>query len=89
MICGADSWVEIEEFGKARYEWLKGFLELPHGIPSHDTYGRVFARVSAGAFQQCFARWIQAVFTVTQGQVMAIDGKTLRRSSVVPSLPCC
>jgi predicted transposase YbfD/YdcC len=80
VICGADSWVEIEEFGTARYGWLKGFLELPHGIPSHDTFGRVFARVSAVAFQRCFASWIQAVFTMTQGQVIAIDGKTLRRS---------
>jgi predicted transposase YbfD/YdcC len=80
VICGADSWVEMEEFGKAREEWLKGFLELPHGIPSHDTFGRVFARISAVAFQRCFASWIQAVFTVTQGQVIAIDGKTLRRS---------
>ena len=80
VICGADSWVEMEEFGQARYEWLQGFLELPHGIPSHDTFGRVFARLSAVAFQRCFASWIQAVFTVTQGQVIAIDGKTLRRS---------
>jgi predicted transposase YbfD/YdcC len=80
VICGADSWVEIEEFGKARFDWLQGFLELPNGIPSHDTFGRVFVRLSAVAFQRCFARWIQAVFTVTQGQVIAIDGKTLRRS---------
>src|SRR5512147_468842 len=80
VICGADSWVEIEEFGKARYEWLMGFLELPNGIPSHDTFGRVLARLSAVAFQRCFASWIQTVFTVTQGQVIAVDGKTLRRS---------
>src|SRR5512147_3313290 len=68
VICGADSWVEIEEFGKARYEWLMGFLELPNGIPSHDTFGRVLARLSAVAFQRCFASWIQTVFTVTPGQ---------------------
>ncbi|MFO1430469.1 MAG: ISAs1 family transposase [Candidatus Competibacteraceae bacterium] len=80
VICGADSWVEIEAFGKARYEWLRGFLELPNGIPSHDTFGRVLARLSAVAFQRCFASWIQTVFTVTQGQVIASDGKTLRRS---------
>jgi predicted transposase YbfD/YdcC len=80
VICGADSGVEMEEFGQARYEWLQGFLELPHGIPSHDTFGRVFARLSAVAFQRCLASGIQAVFTVTQGQVMAIDGKTLRRA---------
>ncbi|MFO1433227.1 MAG: ISAs1 family transposase [Candidatus Competibacteraceae bacterium] len=80
VICGADSWVEIEAFGKAQYEWLRGFLELPNGIPSHDTFGRVLARLSAVAFQRCFASWIQTVFTVTQGQVIAVDGKTLRRS---------
>jgi predicted transposase YbfD/YdcC len=80
VICGADSWVEVEAFGQARSEWLKGFLELPHGIASPDTFGRVFARLSAVAFQRCFARWIQTVFTVTQGQVIAIDGKTWRRS---------
>ena len=80
VICGADSWVEVEEFGKARQEWLKGFLELPNGIPSHDTFGRVFSRLSAHHFQRCFARWIQAVFSTTAGQVIAVDGKTLRRS---------
>jgi hypothetical protein len=52
VICGADSGVEMEEFGQARYDWLQGFLELPHGIPSHDTFGRVFARLSAVAFQR-------------------------------------
>ena len=80
VIGGADSWVEIEEFGQERHEWLKGFLELPNGIPSHDTFGRVFSRLSAEEFQHCFAKWIRAVFTVTGGQVMAVDGKTLRRS---------
>ncbi len=55
-------------------------LDLPNGIPSHDTFGRVFSRLSAHQFQRCFARWIQAVFTVTAEQVIAVDGKTLRRS---------
>ena len=80
IICGADTWVEVETFGKARQAWLEQFLDLPHGIPSHDTFGRVFARLSSHQFQRCFARWIQAVFTVSSGQVIAIDGKTLRRS---------
>jgi predicted transposase YbfD/YdcC len=80
VICGADRGVEIEEFGPARYAWLQGFLELPPGIPSHDTFGRVFARLSAVALQRCFASWMQAVFPVTQGQVSAIDGTTLPRS---------
>jgi predicted transposase YbfD/YdcC len=80
VICGAASGVELEAFGQARYEWLKGFWELPQGIPSHATCGRVFARLSAMALQRCCASWLQAVFTVTQGQVIAIDGKTVRRS---------
>ncbi len=60
--------------------WLKQFLELPNGIPTHHTFGRVFASLNAEAFQQGFARWVEAVFRVTKGQVIAIDGKTVRRS---------
>ena len=80
VICGADSWVELEQFGKSKEEWLKGFLELPNGIPSHDTFGRVFALLDAQQFRDCFLAWVQAVSAVTRGQVIAIDGKTLRRS---------
>ncbi len=80
VICGADSWVELEQFGKSKEEWLKRFLELPNGIPSHDTFGRVFAQLDAQQFRDCFLSWVQAVSSVTRGQVIAIDGKTLRRS---------
>ncbi len=80
VICGADSWVELEQFGKSKEEWLKRFLELPNGIPSHDTFGRVFAQLDARQFRDCFLSWVQAVSAVTRGQVIAIDGKTLRRS---------
>lgn len=80
VICGADSWVDVETFGKAKRKWLKTFLDLPHGIPSHDTFGRVFARLDPEQFQACFLKWIQAVAEVTQGQVVAIDGKQLRHS---------
>lgn len=80
IICGADDWVEVELFGNAKLAWLKTFLELPNGIPSHDTFGRVFARLNAEQFQQCFLAWIQAVSEVTRGQVIAIDGKVLRGS---------
>jgi predicted transposase YbfD/YdcC len=80
VICGADTWVEVETFGKARQAWLESFLDLPNGIASHDTFGRLFARLSSHQFQKCFASWIKAVFTVSLGQVIAIDGKTLRRS---------
>lgn len=80
IICGADDWVEVELFGNAKLAWLRTFLELPNGIPSHDTFGRVFARLNAEQFQQCFLAWIQAVSAVTRGQVVAIDGKVLRGS---------
>ena len=80
LICGADSWVAIEAFGKAKQEWFATFLRLPHGIPSHDTFGRVFALLDTQAFAQCFADWSAAVATLTAGEVVAIDGKTLRRS---------
>lgn len=80
VLCGADGWTEIEEFGQAKQEWLHTFLELPNGIPSHDTIGRVFARLLPGEFQRSFQSWIQAIRTVTEGQVIPIDGKTLRRS---------
>jgi predicted transposase YbfD/YdcC len=80
VICGAETWTDIELFGHERQDWLKQFLELKNGIPSHDTFGRVFARIDPDQFQLCFASWVQAVFQVTKGQVVALDGKTVRRS---------
>lgn len=80
VICGANSWSEIETYGKAKIGWLRRFLELPNGIPSHDTFGRVFSLIEAEAFTSCFIRWVEGVFRVTNGQVIAIDGKSVRRS---------
>lgn len=80
VICGADSWVDIEAYGEAKHEWLKGFLALPNGIPSHDTFARVFARLDPQQLQQCFLNWISDISALTQGEVIAIDGKTLRHS---------
>jgi predicted transposase YbfD/YdcC len=80
VICGADSWVEVEVYGKAKAEWLRGFLALPHGIPTHHTFNRVFRRLDPDQFEAGFFRWIQTIQEVTEGQVIAIDGKTLRRS---------
>ena len=80
VICGADTWAQIEEFGKTRVEWFESFLELPNGIPSHDTFGRIFSLISAKLFQACFQQWINEVFQITAGQVIPIDEKTARRS---------
>jgi predicted transposase YbfD/YdcC len=80
VVAGADGWTEIETFGKRKEAWLKQFLPLENGIPSHDTFGDVFRMLNAEAFQRSFMRWIEQVFSVTRGQVIAIDGKTARRS---------
>lgn len=80
VICGAESWVEIEQFGNAKRAWLDQFLELPHGIPSHDTFGRVFARLDPEQFEQGFLAWVQTLLGTADGEQIAIDGKTLRRS---------
>lgn len=79
-VCGADDFVEIEEFGKARWDWLKDRLDLPNGIPSHDTFGRVFSRLDPKEFGECFLSWTQAIREHTEGQFVAVDGKTSRGS---------
>ena len=80
VVCGADSFVAIEHFGRAREAWLKTVLHLPNGIPSHDTIGRIFALLDPKALEEAFRRWTAAIATLTKGEVVAIDGKTLRRS---------
>ncbi len=79
-VCGAEGWEDIEEFGQNKESWLRPFLELPCGIPSHDTFRRMFSLLVASAFQERFARWVEGVFTVKRGQVITFDGKTLRGS---------
>ena len=78
VICGAGSWVCAEMSGKSKGEWLRSFLDLPGSIPSHDTFGGVFSRLDPERFQQCFVEWTQAA--PLPGGVVAIDGRTVRRS---------
>ena len=80
VICGADGWAQVEEFGQAKKEWFETFLDLPNGIPSHDTFGRVFALLDPENFEACFRQWVADLATASEGRLVAIDGKTIRRS---------
>lgn len=80
VIAYGDSFEDMEDFGNERLEWFKTFLELPHGIPSHDTFSRVFSRLNPVELQTAFANWVQALQTSLAGQIVAIDGKAVRRS---------
>lgn len=80
VICGADTWVDVERYGNAKKAWLRTFLDLTNGIPSHDTFGRVFRWLDATQFQSCFIAWTQHICQLTEGQLVALDGKKLRRS---------
>jgi predicted transposase YbfD/YdcC len=79
-ICGADSWVDVEKFGLAKRDWFARFLDLPNGIPSHDTFGRVFARLDTVEFLLCLQNWLRSLHLSLKEQGVAIDGKTLRGS---------
>jgi predicted transposase YbfD/YdcC len=80
VICGAEGWTDIENFGNSKLPWLKTFLELPNGIPSHDTFGRVFSMLDAQQFQLAFYEWVLAVNEIVHGQIINIDGKRLAGS---------
>lgn len=77
VICGADNFTEIERFGWAKADWLSTFLDLENGIPSHDTFGRVFRWLDETAFQEAFVNWVQSLCQVSQGEIIALDGKKL------------
>ena len=85
VICGGEGFTDMELFGEAKQEWLRSLLELPHGIPSHDTFGRVFSLLDPAEFGACFLRWSTALHEATKGEVIALDGKTLRHSFDVAS----
>jgi predicted transposase YbfD/YdcC len=80
MICGAETFVDFEDFGQAKETWLRTFLKLPNGIPSHDTFGRVFALLDPREFAECFSEWTQSLRRSFAQEIVAIDGKTVRRS---------
>jgi predicted transposase YbfD/YdcC len=80
VVCGADDFVAIAEFGRKKREWLGKFLDLSTGIPSHDRFNAVLAAIKPAEFEKCLLSWIMALHEITDGQIIAIDGKTLRRS---------
>src|ERR1041384_3035947 len=81
VICGCNDWQQIVTFGRSRLDWLRKFLVLPNGIPSHDTFERLFDRLDPQAFQSCFRAWMQALHEALGLSQIAIDGKTLRGSA--------
>jgi predicted transposase YbfD/YdcC len=80
VICGANDWEAVAEFGRTKEDWLRKFLPLAHGIPSADTFGRIFSQIDPVEFEHSFINWVEALSELTPGEVVAIDGKTLRRS---------
>ena len=80
VLCGAEGWEEIEDFGHARLTWLKRFFPFENGIPKHDTIARVLSRLDPDALQNSFMSWINDACELTEGEVVAIDGKSIRRS---------
>jgi hypothetical protein len=81
VICGAEDWYDVEDYGIEKKEWLSGFLDVSKGIPSHDTFTLFFQRVDAKALEACFENWVGEVTTLAEGRIISIDGKTLRGSS--------
>lgn len=80
VICGAENWAEVAQWGRAKEQWLRTVLSLPHGIASHDPFGRLFARLDPAAFERCLVAWAASIAESSAGQLVAIDGKTIRRS---------
>lgn len=80
VISGCETWVEIEQYADMKQDWFKTFLELPGGIPSHDTFGRVFSILDPVEFQKAFYEWTKAVFEITEGEIISLDGKYFKSS---------
>ena len=80
LLCGGEGFNDMEDFGDAKHDWLQTFLELPHGIPRHDTFNRVFQALDPACFLECFVRWTQSLRTAVSEEIVALDGKALRRA---------
>lgn len=80
VICGAETWNDIENYGKSKEKWLKQYLKLPNGIPSHDTFNRLFSLLDPKQLEECFINWIKSIAEITHGEIVSIDGKTIRGS---------
>ena len=80
VICGAETWNDIENYGKSKQEWLRKYLKLPNGIPSHDTFNRLFTLLDPKELESSFLKWVKSIAKITKGEVVSIDGKTIRGS---------
>jgi len=80
VICGAETWNDIEQYGNSKVTWLRTFLPLPNGIPSHDTFNRFFSLINPKELEECFLEWVKDIAELTEGEVVSIDGKTIRGS---------
>lgn len=78
VICGAEDWYDVEDYGIKKREWLSGFLDMRNGVPSHDTFNLFFQKVDTKALEGCFQSWVSEVATLAEGRIISIDGKTLR-----------
>ena len=87
LLCGGETFNDMEEFGRAKHDWFKTYLTLRHGIPRHDTFNRVFAALKPEAFLDCFLRWTQSVRQTVAGKIVAVDGKALRRAGAKGQSP--
>lgn len=88
LLCGGEGFNDMEDFGLAREDWLRTFLMLPNGIPTHDTFNRVFSALDPKAFLDCFLRWTQSLRRAVHEEIVALDGKALRRALTQGSIPC-